>query len=190
MKKLFIIGLVLFSCQSKNIKANKDLEKNLFTYFKENMKTADSTNHLDSLRIVKFDTITARSILYKKIMSIYDQIDANQKWYDADSNVRYDEKQMIRLEEGLSTALYNNSLDDYNKTNSEMISIQNKDSMLIRKANSLEQVFKTTDSTTLLYFQVKCLIQYQRKDLSVKRDTVYSFLNPEKSIVRSEDIFE
>jgi hypothetical protein len=190
MTKALLMGLILFSCQSKAVKEKKHVEENLFTYFKENLKTADSTMHLDSVRVLKFDTITPSTILYKKIMSIYDEIDESQELFDAAQESRNNAKQMLRLTAGLSSALYNNSLEDYNKKNEEMISIHTKDSLLIKEADSLTGILKNTDSTTLVYLQVKCLIQYQRKDLSVGRDTGYAFLNPEKNIVRREDIFK
>jgi hypothetical protein len=190
MKKLLLIAIVLFSCQSKTIKEKKDLEKNLFTYFKIRLNDADSTIHLDSARIIKFDTITANTILYRKILAIYDVVDENQDKIRKILSDMNDAKKMMRLTAGLSSALYNNSLDDFNKNREEMTSLQQKDSVLINNADSLSQKLKTTDSTTLVYLQVKCLLQYQRKDLSVSRDTGYAFLNTNKDIIRREDIFK
>lgn len=190
MNKFLLIVLVLFSCQSKAVKEKENLEKNLFTYFKENFKAADSTIQLDSVRIVKFDTITANTILYQKIMKLYDDIDERQKNFDELKESQNSDAQMIRLTAGLSSALYQNSMDEYKKKMKEMGLIQDENKMTIKKADSLTEILKTTDSTTLVYFQVRCLIQYQRKDLSVKRDTGFAFLNPEKNIVRREDIFK
>jgi hypothetical protein len=62
--------------------------------------------------------------------------------------------------------------------------------LIAESADSLAIIEKTADTVKLLYYQVRCLIQYQRQDLSVKRDTGYAFLSPEKNIVRREDIFK
>jgi hypothetical protein len=190
MKKLLLIAVVLFSCQSKATKEKKDLERNLFTYFQTRLHDADSTVHLDSIRVLKIDTISASTVLFQKALSIYDVIDENQKSFDAAREVRNDAKQMLRLTAGLSSALYNNSLDDYNKNNAEMLAIHKKDSLLMITADSLTSMAKVADTIKPVYFQVVCLMQYQRKDLSVKRDTAYAFLNLEKNIVRKEDIFK
>ena len=123
-------------------------------------------------------------------MLIYDDIDKNQNKIREVLSDMNDAKQMMRLTAGLNSALYNNSLDDFKKKSAEMISLQDKDSVLIKTTDSLSEKLKTTDSTTLVYSQVKCLLQYQRKDLSVNRDTAYAFLNTNRNIVRSEDIFK
>ncbi|HZW64669.1 MAG TPA: hypothetical protein VFF23_03190 [Hanamia sp.] len=190
MKKFILIALVLFSCQSKTVKEKKDLEKNLFNYFTTRFQDIESTIHLDSVRIVKFDTITANTILYRKMMSIYDVIEENQNRIRKILSDMKDSKQMMRLTAGLSSALYNNSLDDFKEKQTEFTSLQEKDSVLIKNADSLSEKLKTTDSTTLVYLQVQCLLQYQRKDLSVGRDTGYAFLNTNHDIVRREDIFK
>jgi len=182
--------VLFFSCQNKTIKDQKKLEEKLFTYFKENIKEADSTIQLDSVRIVKFDTITANTILYQRIMKLYDDIDERQKIFDKLKESQNSDAQMIRLTYGLDNALYENSMDEYKKKMKEMSLIQDKNKVTIQETDSLNKILKNTDSTTLVYFQVRCLIQYQRKDLSVKRDTGFAFLNPEKNIVRREDIFK
>lgn len=189
MKYLLFFILFLFACQNKEKAAKKNLETNLFTYFNARIKGVDSTLKLDSVRIIKFDTITANNILYKKIMSIYDKIQVNQnKIRDVLSDMN-DAKKMMRLTAGLSSALYNNSLDDFKEKQTEFNSLQEKDSILIQTADTLSEKLKTTDSTTLVFLQVKCLLQYQRKDLSVSRGTGYAFLNTNNNIVRQEDIF-
>src|SRR6185312_1303384 len=116
MRKIFttLIAFVLFfSCQNKTIKDQKKLEEKLFTYFKENIKEADSTIQLDSVRIVKFDTITANTILYQRIMKLYDDIDERQKIFDKLKESQNSDAQMIRLTYGLDNALYENSMDEY-----------------------------------------------------------------------------
>ena len=74
---LIIVVSLLFSCKEKNKEVNVNLNKNLFIYFKENINKEDSTIHLDSVRIIRLDTLTQSRLLYKKIMSLYDNIDAN-----------------------------------------------------------------------------------------------------------------
>lgn len=190
----FFLPLILigsfFSCNNKEATQRKNLDKNLFKFFSENLKSIDSTLHLDSVRIIKFDTITKTSILYQKILSIYLEVDDNNDKFKEIKKTQNLDAQMIRLTAGLSNSLYENSMDDYKQKNEEMKALHNVGLVLLKKADSLTDILKTADSTTLVYFQVKCLIQYQRKDLSVKRDTAFAFLNPERNIVRRTDVFQ
>jgi|GEM_PF-4538882 len=190
MKKFLLIAIILFSCQNKAIKEKENLQKNLFTFFKENLKSVDSTYHLDSVRIIKTDTVTANTILFRKIMLLYDDINEKQKQFDELKESQNSDAQMIRLTRGLDNALFKNSVDEYKKKMGKMKLIKDENEDIFKKADSLSEILKTTDSTTLVYFQIKCLIQYQRKDLSVYRDTGFAFLNPEKNIVRKEDILK
>ena len=146
--------------------------------------------HLDSLRILKYDTITRSIILNQKINSIFDEVDKNQLEYEEKSKNLILYKQMVRLTDGLDSKLYANSVEDYKQKLKELQDLAIEDSMHLNKTDSLTKVFQTSDSTTLLYFEVKCLIQYSRKDLSVKRDNIFAYLNPDKKIVRREDVFQ
>lgn len=190
MKKFLLIAIILISCQNKTVKEKQRLDENLFTYFKENIRTADSTIHLDSVRILKFDTITANTILYQKTMILYDGIEDNQKKFNELKESQNSDAQMIRLTAGSDNPLYENSRDEYVKKMKEMRLITDEIKTMMQKADSLSDLLHKSDTTTLVYLQVKCLIQYQRKDLSVKRDTGFVFLSPEKSIVRKEDVFK
>ena len=58
MKKVilaFIILSLVFSCKQAIVTDN--LKQNQFTFFKETYRKADSTIHLDSVRIIKLDTV-------------------------------------------------------------------------------------------------------------------------------------
>lgn len=191
MRKLLLFCVILiFSCQSRNEKENKNITDKLIIYFEENLKGEDNTNHLDSVRILKFDTITHVQILFKKINVLYDKIDENQTTFDELLESAKSDAQMMRLTAGLSNALYQNSKEDFKAKNEKMKDLQSEDSVLMQRADSLKTITHTADSTKLLYLQVKCLVQIKRKDLSVKRDTAFAFLNSDKNIVRYEDTFK
>jgi hypothetical protein len=183
MKKLLLIAILFASCQKRD-----NLQKNLFTFFSQNLKEADSTVHLDSVRIIKFDTVTENTILYKKIMNLYDNIDQNQAKFNDLLDAQKSDAQMIRLTRGLDNTLFQNSVDEYKTKMNKMKLIKDENDNLSRKADSLSKILETSDSTTLLFLQVRCIIQYRRKDLSIRRDTGFAFLNPQKDIVRIEDI--
>lgn len=187
---LLISAILLFSCNGKDVKSQKNLNKNLFTFVKENINKEDSTIHLDSLRILKFDTITQNSLFYNKITSIYDEIDKNGESIDQLLNERKTMIQIANLNASLDKILYNNYVDEVNQKKKEIADLMKQDTVFIKTADSLTAMLKTADSTKLLFFEVKCLIQYQRKDLSIKKDTVFAYLNPEKDIVRREDVFK
>lgn len=102
----------------------------------------------------------------------------------------YSRLQLVKLSAGLDKTLYENYLDEAKQHLKEMKDLAKKISLISKSADSLIIIEKTADTTKLLYYQVKCLIQYQRKDLSVKRDTIFAFLTPEKNIVRPEDMLQ
>jgi hypothetical protein len=154
------------------------------------MKTIDSTNILDSVNLLKFDTVTQKKIYVKKVLNIYNLIDDGQsKVHD----ILKDNKlnlQMVALSAGLDKKLYDNYREEAEQKIDEAKEINKKDSVYQKQADSLTKITAASDSIKPLYFQIKCLIQYHRKDLSVARDTGYAYINLNKDIVRSEDILK
>lgn len=188
-KTLFIIILYsIISCKNNKI-VNDNLNKKLFVFFKENINKADSTLHLDSVIVLKLDSVRQSDILYKRIINIYDITDENSKNIKTLISEAHTDLQLVSLSAGLDRKLYDNYLDEAKQKKEQWTELMHTDSLLFRKADSLTEIEKKSDTTKLLFWQVKCLIQYQRKDLSIKRDTGYAFLNLNKDIVRKEDVF-
>jgi hypothetical protein len=119
MKTLLAIitSIILFSCATKEEKAAINFNKNLFTFFKANFKKEDSTIHLDSVRLIKLDTVTQSKILFRKIMSLDDDIDANNNLLTSMEKENHTKLQLVRLSAGLDKTLYENYLDEAKQLN-------------------------------------------------------------------------
>lgn len=193
MKKYLLIGTVLFfSCQSKTERERDVLEKNIYTYFQENLKvSADSgTYHLDSVRLIKIDTITSAQVLLGRTNLLYDKINENQSSFIDLKESSQSDIQMARLASGVSPEIYKNSMENLNSKTEKMKNLQEESSTLMKTADSLTKLSLTADSIKPIYYQAKCLVQYRRKDLSVNRDTIFAFLDLQKNIVRKEDVLK
>lgn len=187
-KQLLVIALIFFSCKEKSQEVSDSLNNNLFTYFKENLKSVDSTYKLDSVRVIKFDTMAKSDLLFVKLLTVYDDID--QKNSVIKSNIERNKTniQLIKLYKGLDQTLFENSIEDAKKLVAETNEIQDQVKGLSKYADSLTNEQNLADTAKLIYYQVRCLVQYQRKDMSVKRDTGFAFLTPEKVIVKFDDM--
>lgn len=187
-KQLLVIALIFFSCKEKSQEVSDSLNNNLFTYFKENLKSVDSTYKLDSVRVIKFDTMAKSDLLFVKLLTVYDDID--QKNSVIKSNIERNKTniQLIKLYKGLDQILFENSIEDAKKLVAETNEIQDQVKGLSKYADSLTNEQNLADTAKLIYYQVRCLVQYQRKDMSVKRDTGFAFLTPEKVIVKFDDM--
>lgn len=189
MKKillLFAICTILFSCKQGFI--SNDLNKNLFTFFKENFKSIDSTIHVDSVRVVKLDTVTKQKLVYEKIKSLYDEMDRNQKLIHDISEVQRSNMQIITLSSGLDKSITDNYIYEMKQKMKEMRDLMVADSLLQITADSLTKIHEFADTTKLLYHEIRCLVQYQRKDMTIKRDTFSAFLSPEKNIIKRDEM--
>jgi hypothetical protein len=190
MRKILLITIVTFliSCAGKDEKAKANLDRNLFTFFKEGFRKADSTLHLDSVRVIKFDTVTKQSLLYSKIMSLYDEIDSHKGSYNNAMREYHSDIQIAKLYASLDKTLFDHYVDEARQKLAEVKELNRTDSLIQKTADSLTKIHKTADTTKLLYYQLKCLVQYQRKDMTVSRDTLFAFLSPEKDLVKREEM--
>ena len=80
MKKLLpFIAVLLFACKES---ITNNLKDKLQIYFSERLKNADSTIHLDSVRIIKMDTVTKKMLINEAMSKILNEVQTNQLEYD------------------------------------------------------------------------------------------------------------
>lgn len=186
MKKYLSALLIILSACSNS--TNNDLNKRLFTYVKETLKSIDSTHVLDSVKILKMDTITKSQLLFYKARLVYDEINENSEQASLILDKEKTNVKIARLYSGLSKTLSDHYFDEARDNLQDALKIKEKDSILLIQADSLTSLAKISDSTSLFYYEVKCLIQYHKKNLAVKRDTTMVYMLPNKNIIERKDL--
>ena len=73
---LFIIVTFLFSCKNEKTEEKENIQKTLKIYLSEKGKDIDSTFILDSLRIIKIDSVSSKQELALKIHKYKNQFDS------------------------------------------------------------------------------------------------------------------
>ena len=192
MFRLCLVLILFTSCKSAIV--DKNLSKKLFVYFKENLKRIDSTWSLDSLRVLKLDTVSENLLIDLKASRLFDEQSYNM---DELLLLQKKVKRNIQLEKSYAAlypygdswkTLYDNCREDIKDGLQEIKEKFQKDSSFTLLIDSLKNQSKTADSTRLLYYEVKCLRQFHRLDLTVRRDTVYAFLSPDKDIKKRDEM--
>jgi hypothetical protein len=186
MKRLaFMIAVCYISCQQSE---NDKLSENLRIYCEGKVKDIDSLNHLDSMRVIKIDTITQRDILIfksNKTLKRNDSLKSELEYLSEKFNTNY---KLAKLSSGISSTLFDNYKTEALDNNTKLQNIIILMKANLSKSDSLLKLAKTADSISPVHFQAISLIQYTRKDRSVYRDTAYVDLNIEKQIVRPADM--
>jgi hypothetical protein len=81
LKITFFISIIIFliSCKTEKELEKEKLERNLRTFYIENYK--DSTSTLDSLRLLKIDTITQAMFLLEQSKDLFNQFEILSELY-------------------------------------------------------------------------------------------------------------
>src|SRR5689334_19567102 len=109
--KPFIITLACFiafasqSCMQSELDV---LVENLRIYCSEKVKNVDSTNKFDSLRIIRFDTITQKDILIKDASNALRTNDSLKIEFDYTASKLSASIRLARLSSGVSSSLFEN----------------------------------------------------------------------------------
>lgn len=188
---LIIFSSILLICSCKNSKDNQQekLIGNLKTYFRANFM--DSTENLDSLRILKIDSLNKIQILGEQNTVLGNSFDHLMELYKLNLKSMTNDAEEIALlrNMGDQTLLDIQYKDlDNDKEQGKLMKIQLD--TLIKIMNDIGEKMKKVDTTKKVGFQLKCFYQIRQKDKSVKRDTVYLFLNENKDIISREDLIK
>lgn len=188
MKYIIIAALViLVSCSTKS-NVEKSRQDKIFTFSKANLKEVDSSYVLDSVRILDYDTVTDFNLEVMRFNKIMNKLDDNQEMIKLKQSQTETNIQIARLSTGLDNVLVESYRDDAKKLIKEVDDLMREDSVYRHEMNLLSSRMEKADTIALQYLQVKSLRQIKRPDLSVLRDTIFTFFDPMGNIIRQEDI--
>ena len=181
------LAIATFSCNNKSVKLSEVKVNELRTHFVELLKDYDSTAKLDSFRFIRLDTITPKIIYNVLFNSITKKHEYDMKILKSDLDIYKSQVQMLRISAGLSKSLFQTYKEETDDQNKKIQTRLHNDSLLELDMKNINDLMAKADSQTLKYYQAVVLYQYKRKDMSVKKDTGYVYLNLDKNIIRVED---
>lgn len=160
------------------------------TYFNTNVQKFDSTITVDSFRFVRMDTLNNKHkylYLVNKKLEDYDKLNSEVKEYreKAENSI-----QMMRLANGVSSVLYQNSSEDFKRYQKAGLEKALEAKQLTNEADSLLKIASNSDSSKPIGFQNVFIYQIRMKDQSIKRDTAWIYTNIDKNIMSVEDLYK
>lgn len=182
-----IMIITLYSCSSKNT-LEKSRQEKIFTFSKANLKEVDSSYVLDSVRILDYDTVTDFNLEVMRFKKIMSKINDNQEIIRLKQSKTETNIQIARLSSGIDDVLVDTYRNDAKKLMKEVDDLMLEDSIYRQEMNLLSIRMEKADTIKLKYLQVRSLRQIKRPDLSVLRDTIFTFFDPMGNIIRQEDI--
>lgn len=187
-QNILVITLFIFiiSCSSNRNNQDENLRKDLSVFFTTNLN--DSSVTLDSFLLIKIDTISEKQKLNEQASTLLDNQDYILKLLENDKNQLSIISEKIKLYRLLeSKSLVDIEINDFKKI-IENTKIESKelDSISVITKKLLDAAIYA-DSIKPIAFQAKCLYQIKNLDKSIKRDTVYIFLNLNKDIIKKVD---
>lgn len=119
---------------------------------------------------------------------IIDYRNANMDNIDILQSKLDDNIKLVKLYNGLDKTLWDHYKTEAKEQSNKIHELLLRDSLYGKSYDSLKASLIGADNKILLYYMAQCLRQYHRKDMTVKRDTVYVFLSPEKNIINREEL--
>lgn len=191
MKKastFFALSIILIiGCASPGKDTDHTLERDLRVFFTENLKKADSTMALDSIILVRIDTLTLQDKYSIAGNHMFQMFTEKQGEFKRESEGTTAAVQMMRLSKGLSNDLFQNSKEDMENGLEALRQILDSMTFYGNKQDSFYNLAKTADSIQPVNYQAVCLYQILRADKSIIKDTLRIFLTLDKKIIHAED---
>lgn len=191
-KILFILFVtVILACKSKNEEIKEKIENNGFHFIKTNFlelkKLDESMDDIDSIKLLKIDSITEKNNLAILYSNLGDEFDT----YKERSEEALNNQNKILREIKLYTLLEDKALIDIARK--DFKESQEKSQVLIdsiklidEQMERIDNLYKKSDSTKFVNYGAKFLIQIRKKDRSVLKDSLYFYFdldgNPIKTI--------
>lgn len=187
---LILTLILVYSCKPKNDAplADKTLTE-IRTNIEHRIKESDSTLRIDSVRFIKLDTVTEKEHYWytlRQILNDLDIVDRTRDYYKRIADIKVDQMKMYRILESqdLVETTGKDAKENIEKAR-EMIALSEQMEL---EYDSLRKITLTADSIKPKYYEVASLVQYRKKDESVKKDTFYTLLNLEKNILEWEEL--
>lgn len=184
---VIVIFSILLSCQ--NNKSDRKLINQLATFFK--MNYIDSTENIDSFRLIKIDTITEKEILEEQFFDLTNKLNTLVELYKLNGDLLSVKASQIKMY-GLidSKALVDIERNEYGKEKEKSNLLKIEIDSVIKLGKKQESILKKADSLIAIAYQAKCFYQVRKKDMSVQRDTAYIFLNSNNDIIKRDQLIK
>ena len=164
MKWIYCLSLLftLVSCKNEKQEEKESIEKTLNVYFREKGKDIDSTLVLDSVRIIKIDSVSSKGELAMKINKFDDSLDVLIKLADLSGQRLKLEAEQYKLLKYMGTL--SSSKSDLKIFEEGLVEKQNEFKQSIGKAerlkkevDSLREIYNQNkiDSLNFLFYNVK-----------------------------------
>ncbi|GAB2980884.1 hypothetical protein GCM10027049_15610 [Mucilaginibacter puniceus] len=197
MKKCFvfitILGMAFYSCKSfkgpeeKEEDLKSELSGKVMHYLKS--VNTDSTIIIDSVKIYDLDTLTQKADSLDMILSLYTKFDELKLEIEPIGEQIKSDTQLMRLANGLSSELYSNYKDEFDKHMSQYKSINEKMKSVISRIEKLESLTqgKTLDSLKATGFAAKFNIKaHNLSGVSEDRDSLQIEFDLDKRIRKNK----
>jgi hypothetical protein len=165
-----IITVFLFSCKSKKETEKESIGRTLKIYSSAQLKDIDSTLNLDSLRIIRIDTVSSREDLMFKILSLQESFNIlKEESQSATKKLEYSVYQ-LRLLRSMNSSRSDLSIfeDDVKYQHAEAQKIIEEMALMANKIDTLAGMWFSVDSTNFLYYGVAYKLCYSDKKLVQK----------------------
>lgn len=191
-KILFILFvIVIVACKSKNEEIKEKIENNGFHFIKTNFlelkKLDESIDDIDSIKLVKIDSITEKNnlaILYNNLGKEFDTYKERSEEALSDQNKILREIKLYTLLE--DRALMDIARKDFKESQEKSQVLIDSMKLIDEQMERIDDLYKKSDSTKLVNYSAKFLVQIRKKDRSVLKDSLYFYFdldgNPIKTI--------
>jgi len=188
MKWVFLIFLLIFfACSSDDRKIIQDDTVNrLRIHFEERIKTIDSTNKLDSFRLINIDSLTQRDKYNFLNDDIKDSLKRTKLRMEVYSELYKANLKLANVSRGRSASQYSAYKADAEENKKEFEKYQEESKLLEAQSLYYDSLLKISDTVKAIGYEAVCLYQLRRKDQSVFKDTSYILMNLNKDIIRRE----
>lgn len=185
---LLLIGIpYLFSCKHKDEIPYAKLEKDIKSYVTVQLKKAGVNYVLDSLRIIRFDTITQQLRVYRQSWELIqerDKLIEDNKLIGERANSQI---QIRNLSNSLSKSLSENAHQQAEDYLSKMKDNMTLITQLQNQLEHMDSIGRSSDTSKPIAWEAVYFFQLTRDDASLLRDTGRTYLYPDYKIWRRED---
>ncbi|MGI8635645.1 MAG: hypothetical protein ACR2KZ_09605 [Segetibacter sp.] len=184
------LTVLLTSCKSEKQKVEESSLESIRTYLDVNLvKEIDDFKSLDSLRIIKIDTITEKQELKLPIEYAINSATHYNRLTNLSIEMAKNKQTIANLGSTIYGGYVNKLEHESAAEEREKVKKYNDSAkLLLNMADSLQKKQSKADSTTLKYYAVKCLIQYTKKDMTFEKDTAVIPVSKDFRVVEYKQI--
>jgi hypothetical protein len=180
--------LIFFACSSDDRKViQDDTVSRLRIHFEKRIKAVDSTNKLDSFRLINIDSLTQRDKYNFLNDDIKDSLTRTKLRMEVYSELYKASLKLANVARGRSNSQYSAYKADAEENKKEFEKYQEESKLLELQSKYYDSLLQKCDTVKAICYEAVCLYQLRRKDQSVLKDTVQILMNLDRNIIRRED---